>query len=522
MPGLGETLSRRGFLAGASGVALGLALDACGGSSKTTSSVSTTAGGTPKPGGTLTVAATGGGSADSLNPLIAPTSVSLMGVYQIYEQLTHFALDGSVELQLAESMEPNKDGTQWTIRLLDGVTFHDGRPLRSEDVLHSFQQWYATANQVFVADVDVKGLKVLDARTLLVPMVRPMFELPNFIAVPNCFVVPSDFNYKHPGRANGTGPFKYVSFAPGRQTVVERNPNYRQPGKPYLDRVVINDFFDETAQVDALVSGAANAANSLSLASVDALKAGGVNLLAGNSDAIGPFVMNCSVKPFSDVRVRQAFRLIVNRDQMREVAFGPYGRIANDTWCAPGDPLYVALPQRNQDIEQAKSLLAQAGQSGLTVTLTTAPLGAGSVAMSQVFAQQAKAAGVNVVVNQVGTDVLYGPRFLNWPFTIDQWAASPYLGQVTQVMVPPYSYDETHFKDPRYNSLYLQALATGDLSMRREIAGELQRIEYDKGGYIVPVFQPDVDAHATSVHGLMAGGHGQAFNNYTFSGAWID
>ena len=81
--------------------------------------------------------------------------------------------------------------------------------------------------------------------------------------------------------------------------------------------------------------------------------------------------------------------------------FGPYGSIANDSFCAPFDPLYVAAPQRHQDLEQAKSLLKKAGHSGVTVKLTAAPVAQGLAQMAVVFAQQAKGAGVNVVLDQV-------------------------------------------------------------------------------------------------------------------------
>src|SRR5436305_6808996 len=106
--------------------------------------------------------------------------------------------------------------------------------------------------------------------------------------------------------------------------------------------------------------------------------------------------MRVDQAPFSDVRVRQAMRLIVNRPQMVEQVLSGQGRIANDMY-SPFDPFYASsLPQRHQDIEQAKALLKQAGHENLSVTLTTAPVFQGIVQAAQVFAQQASQAGVNV------------------------------------------------------------------------------------------------------------------------------
>jgi peptide/nickel transport system substrate-binding protein len=514
-------LSRRGFLAGATGLSLGLALDACGGSSS--HSATTSGGGTPKHGGTLTVAGSGGGSTDTLTVAGSVTTLSLLGQYQLYDGLTYYAADGSVQPLLAEELSPNKDGTQWTIRVRSGITFHDGRPLTSADVIASLRVFakasISAANFTFM---DAAGLKALDTHTVLVPLHKPVFIFPAFLATsPSAFVVPADFNPAHPGRPIGTGPFEYVSFTPGQQMKFARNPNYWQSGKPYLDTIVVNYFGDETAQVNALLSGQANAANSFSLASARSLQAAGSQILTGSTGQSVPLAMNTAVTPLADVRVRQALKLIVDRPQMLKAVFGPYGSIANDSFCAPFDSLYTPLPQRHQDLEQAKSLLRQAGQSGLTFKLTTAPIAQGAVEIAEVFGTQAKDAGVNVTINQVTPDVLFGPNYTKWPFSMSYWTYATYLVTIGDSMVPGASYPETHFNNPRFTSLYYQALGAADLSLRREIAAEMQRIEFDQGGYIAPIFTPILDAHATAVRGLQPGRTGFSFNTFNFRDTWI-
>jgi peptide/nickel transport system substrate-binding protein len=215
-------------------------------------------------------------------------------------------------------------------------------------------------------------------------------------------------------------------------------------------------------------------------------------------------------------------RLIVDRPQMLSAVFGPYGAIANDTMCPPFDAMYVPQPQREQDLEQAKSLLAKAGHSGLTVKLQSAPVAQGITQMAEVLAQHAKGAGVNIIINPVTTDVLYGPKFTKWPFLADYSNAQGYLVNVAQYQLPTSSFPETHFNNSRFNSLYQQAVATADVNMRREIAGEMQRIEHDDGGYVFPIFAPVVDACAASVHGLTPGLSGLPFNGYHLTDAWIE
>jgi peptide/nickel transport system substrate-binding protein len=512
-------LTRRRFVAGAVGVGLGLMSDAFGGSSAWASAGSSA--GTPKRGGTLTVAASGGGSTDTLNPFMVSNAPSIMGVSQVYDPAFRLLADGSVAPWLVQELEPNKTGTEWTMRLREGVRFHDGRQLTSADLIASMHQWakaYTTASEV--APIDVAAVKTMDARTVRFTTHYPLFGLPEILGNGEFFVVPADFN---PSRPIGTGPFKYVSFTPGRQMSFTRNPDYWQPGLPYLDAVVVNDVADETAQVNALLSAQANAANSFSLASVEALQAGGVKVLTGNhTGQANVFVMNSADAPFTDVRVRQAMKLIVDRPQMLAAVFGSYGAIANDSFCAPFDPLYVPAPQRHQDLEQAKSLLKQAGHSGLTVKLTAAPVAQGLVQMAVVFAQQADGAGVNVVLDQVLPGVLFGANYLKWPFAQDFYSYLTYLSTISSTMLPKASFPETHFTNPRLTSLYYQAMATADVSLRREIAGKMEQIERDEGGYIVPIWAPVLDGYAASVHGLVAGRSGLSFNQFDFTSAWIE
>ena len=157
-------------------------------------------------------------------------------------------------------------------------------------------------------------------------------------------------------------------------------------------------------------------------------------------------------------------RLIVDRPQMVLQVLSGQGRVANDMY-APLDPGYNhALPQRHQDIEQAKSLLKQAGQEGLSVQLTTSPVFNGVVQAAEVFAQQATPAGVKVKLNQVNTSVFYGPNYLKWPFAQDFWATREYLPQVAQGSAPAAPFNETHWppknaQGAQFTKLIAQATA---------------------------------------------------------------
>ena len=124
--------------------------------------------------------------------------------------------------------------------------------------------------------------------------------------------------------------------------------------------------------------------------------------------------MRVDIPPFNDVRVRQAMRLIVDRQQMLDLALNGQGRIGNDLY-AVEDPVYASdLPQRQQDLEQAKSLLAQAGKSDLTVELPTSSDYVGFPESAQVISQQALKAGVTINVKKLDSGT-YWDGYLKFP-----------------------------------------------------------------------------------------------------------
>ena len=166
-------------------------------------------------------------------------------------------------------------------------------------------------------------------------------------------------------------------------------------------------------------------------------------------------------------------------------------------------------------------MLKQAGQSGLTVPLTTAAIAPGTVQVSQVFAQQAKAAGVNVDLKEVTATDLFGPNFLKWQFSQDNWAPTPFFTQVGEGQVPGAPFNESHFDNPQFNKLYSEALATVDAAKQRQIAYEMQVIYWNEGGYIIPYFTPFIDAHSPKLHGVVPSKQ-VPLSNFGFKNFWFD
>lgn len=523
-----EDMTRRDALrkAAAGGAALSASglLAACGSSGSSGGGATST--GTPVPaqqklrtGGVLRIGATGGGAKDTIDAHLPTTDPDIMRQWNMYESLAVRSPDFSrLDMLIAESIEAaGSKPNAWTVRLKDGIEFHNGKTVGADDVIFSLQRITdpkdpKTGNSS-LSYIDRDNLKKIDERTIRIPLKLTNAAFPDDLGQYFNAIVPTDYDPKKPV---GTGPFKFQSFTPGQRSVFVKNPNYWQTGKPYADQLVIIDFTDDTARVNALLGGQVEAINNLPAGQVAAIRSNpNMRVLNSPTGAWQPFTMRIDAAPFDDVKVRQAMRLLVDRKQMVQQVLSGFGSVANDLY-ARYDPMYASdLPQRNQDLEQAKSLLKSAGKEGLTVELVTSPVFNGVVEAAQVFAEQAKGAGVNVKVRKVDTGTFYDPdKYLKWPFAQDFWASRVYLAQVAQGDLPNSPFNETHWGKGKFESLINEARGTVDEAKRKEILHQAQQMQYDQGGYIIPYFSNIIDAYSSKVSGFVPAKSGFPFGNY--------
>jgi peptide/nickel transport system substrate-binding protein len=332
-------------------------------------------------------------------------------------------------------------------------------------------------------------------------------------------IVPVGYDPKVPV---GTGAFQYKEFTPGEQGVFTRFDGYWREGQPLLDSItIVGSFADATAAFNALQGGEVDVFASAPLALVNQVgEDGPIKKLVSKPGQWTPFVMRVDHPPFDNPDVRMAFRLMVDRKQIIDLAFSGYAEIGHDVF-SPADPCYDASWKRERDVEKAKALLKKAGQDNLIVELVTSDIAAGVVQSAQVFAQQAKDAGVTVNVRQVTPDIFFGEQYTKWPFAQDIWYYAPFMGQVVQSSLEGSPYNETHWNHPEYTRLYNEAQATPDAAKRCEILHAMQKIDFEEGGYIIPAFNQGVDLMASSVNGFAPAATGIPLGNFGFRTAWM-
>jgi peptide/nickel transport system substrate-binding protein len=482
-----------------------------------------------KRGGNFRIAIGGGSdkeAIDAQNSVLDPDAARLVAMF---EGLTYYDENYKLQMGLAEEFS-STNAKVWTIKIRPGIEFHNGKTLTADDVVYSIKRMldkklalYATSQ--IAGSVDPNGIKKMDKNTVRLTLLAPNSVLPDAFGQYFMNIVPVGYkSLKLGGKQIGTGPYLFKTFTPGQRSVHPRNPNYWRKGQPYFDMLTIIDIPDDSARVNALIGGQVDAIDAMPFAQVASTQAKGFKILNSAGGGWVPITMAVDQAPFTDPKVRQAFRLIADRPKLVQVAFSGYGRVGNDIY-SPLDPAYdTALPKRVQDIEQAKSLLKAAGQSNLTIDLPTTAGRAGQVECATAFAQMASQAGVTINVKPLDGTTFYGTQYLKYPFATDYWGTRNYLNQVAAGSLPNSPYNETHWNDPTFNTLYAQALKTVDAKKRADLIHQMQKLEYDNGGYIVWGFYNLVDAYSKKVVGfkpskgtLPLGGYGNAFRTISFA-----
>jgi peptide/nickel transport system substrate-binding protein len=494
----------------------------CSSSSAQPSSSSTGASSMPRRGGTLTVGSLGS-TTDSIDPNTEISNIDLQRCFNLYDTLTYFPHDTlDIQYGLAESIELTQGGSVATIRVRDGVTWHNGKTLTADDVIYTFNRILNPSSPGVAAhsisSINANAMTKLDQRTVRLTLNYPDAIFPERFYIPQTSIVPVGYD---PANPVGTGPFKFQSFTPGVRSTFVRNPNYWVSGEPYLDQLVIVDFSDNTSQVNALLSGQVDAIDSVPLNDTSPIASrSGLKLLTANGGYYQPIVMRVDTAPYSDVRVRQALRLLVDRPQMVSLAYNNYGAIGNDMPC-PSDPAYPhSLPQRSQDIDQAKSLLAAAGQSDLHIAFTTADEDYGLIPGAQVFAQNAQAAGVTVNLDVIPASV-YNPKFTDWDFTQSYYGNKPAGIMIALRYIKGGLFNDTRWDDPETTALYYDALKETDTTQRNEKFQSILETMYNTGPEIIHSFRETVDAYSSDYSGFTPDqATGWSLGQYRYREVW--
>jgi peptide/nickel transport system substrate-binding protein len=495
---------RRGTVVGLSLPMLSFIISACGGD-----------------GGGSTGAQTGGGDAD-VRPggnvraaIIAPAAaidpikVADEGGLAVLGQSGEYLAwsDSKLELQprLAESWEPNEDGSVWTFTIRQGVTFHDGNPMTAEDVA-------ATFNRLVDPDVGSNALSALggvlgpngatatDESTVEFALEAPNGNFPYLVSSDNynAIILPANYDGDFEQTFNGTGPWKLERYTPKQSVTYTKNPEYWDSERqPNADRIELRFYAEEQPSIIAFQGDQVDAISHFSVSGGKALLTDpNAKVLELRSSVHRQIHMRTDREPFQDARVRQALALLIDRQALVDGLFEGKADVGNDSPFAPVFPSADAdVPQRERDVEQAKQLLADAGKAdGFEVELTTWN-GFEIPALAQLVQDAAAEAGIRITLNVTDPGTYYGEAvygkspWLDSVFGITDYG---HRGVPNVFLGAPLRSDGTwnsaHFKNDEYDRLAAEYTASLDLDSQRATAGEIQTLLLEETPIVFPYF----------------------------------
>jgi len=418
---------RRGAVIGLSIPTMGAIIAACGGDDDDESSPGTTGGTAGTPGtGTAATGSTGAATQGGIIRIGAqipgaldPILMQDLGAYgiiaQSFEFLAKLGEDGGIAPGLAESWEPNEDGSVWTFQLRQGVKWHDGTDFTSADVAATMDRLVEAANSGLAGVIEAGAVDASDPNVAVFNLAAPNGNLP---ALVSCFnaqtaITPAAYETGTTLDATpaGTGPWILENFDAATGCSFRRNEEWWGGTTP-LDGTEFTFFDDLGTMLTGMQGGSVDALVQFSVIGGDALlNDPNFNVLEIESATHRQIWMRCDEGQFADPRVRQALALTFDREQMLETLFRGRASVGNDHPIAPFFPYFDdSVPQRTKDVEMAQQLLADAGVEGLRATLQIVNLQE-IPDLAQLIVSGAAEAGMTIEIAQESTETFYGAQW---------------------------------------------------------------------------------------------------------------
>lgn len=438
--------------------------------------------GEPVKGGEITV-----GIAQDLDDSLDPHQTVAAGtrevLFNIFEGLVKPNSDGEMIPAVAEKYTLSEDGTTYTFTLREGVKFHNGQTVTAEDVVYSINRCAAVPEgqekPLVAAFSAVKSVEALDEKTVAVTIAQRDLE---FISYMTAAIIPADYENQDTAPV-GTGPFKFVSWTPQQDFVMERFEDYW--GAPaWLDKVTYKICENADALVMNLNGGSIDLCAHLTSAQASQLNQN-FQVLEGTMNLVQAIYLNNQAKPFDNQLVRQALCYAIDRQGIMDMVADGHGT-------AVGSSIYPAftkyfLPELvdkyPHSVEKAKELLAQAGYpDGFDMTISVPNNYQPHMDTAEVVAEQLREAGINVTIQPVEwstwLDTIYnGRQFQATVVGVD--AANMTARAMLERFTSDYGKNFINYNNPAYDTLFQQAINAQDEATQTDLYKQMEAMLAD-------------------------------------------
>ncbi len=475
-----------------------------------------------------------------LDPIWTTAFVTRNHGYMIYDTLFGTDLDGRIKPQMVDKWSVSKDQLSWTFSLREGLEFHDGKPVTSEDVVASLKRWASRDSFGGVLAKSVEAYSTPDARTFVIKLKQPFGVMLEALGKPSSnvpFIMPARIAAT-PGSEQikeymGSGPYKFVAaeYKPGEKLVYVKNDKYKpraEPpngttgGKPvYLDRVEWVIIRDPQTQFNALVAGEVDIIEQPTFEQYASLKAAkDVQIVDAQPAGLQYiFRFNHLHAPFDNVKIRQAAMVALGQEAFLKTQVGTPGLYR---FCKSMFPCGTPFASDNTGIytgtanpQKAAQMLKEAGYSGQPVVLMRPTDLAGIAKLPLVAKQQLEAAGFKVDLQQMDWATLVARRAKKdapdkggWNAFMTAWTAGDIQNPLTMAMMNAAG-DKGWFgwqDDPVIEELKAKFAQSSTAAEKKKLAEQLQLRAIETASHVHLGQYNNPAALRSNISGLVPGG----------------
>jgi peptide/nickel transport system substrate-binding protein len=381
----------------------------------------------------------------------------------------------------------------------------------------------ATASKAKVLADQIESVTASGANEVTIRLTSPNADLPVILGTYHFHIVPdgtTDFN-----AGIGTGPFKVKEFKPGERSIAVRNDNYWKPNRPYLDEIEFVGITDESARVNALLSGQLDLVSAVSPRSVARVTASGQHaVFETKSVSYTNLIMRHDSGPGNNPDFVLGMKHLFNREQLLKSIQLGRGVVANDQPIATTNRFYFkGLPQRAYDPEKAKWHLQKANLGSTPIPVVASPAATNSLEMALVMQHAARQIGVNLDVKRMPADGYWSSHWMKHPVGFGNINARPSADlALTLFFKSDAPWNEAAWKNPKFDQLLVAARGETDQAKRAQMYADMQVMIHHEGGIGIPMFISSLDGHSSKLKGLsqipLGGMMGSTFAEHV----WLD
>lgn len=420
---------------------------------------------------------------DSLDPHKAVAAGTKEVLYNIYEGLVKPDQNGNLVPAVAEDYQISTDGKEYSFKLRKGVKFHNGKEVTAEDVIYSLKRCAG------MLETPEAGVNAVAALSIISDITTEQKDGYNYVTIHlkeanteligylTCNIVPKDYT-ELASKPVGTGPFRFVSYTPMKDFVMEKYKDYYGEKANY-DKVTFTISESTDAAFLKLQAGEIDVFPYLTVDQAEQLK-GSYNIEVGEMSLVQGLFVNNKVKPFDDKRVRQALNYAVNKDEILQMLNGGKGKKI-------GSGVYAGFKSYfNENCtgtyeynpEKAKQLLKEAGyENGFSFTCSVPSNYAYHVQTAEILVSQLAKVGIKMNIQLIEwaswiSDVYQGHNFESTIIGLDSQLAPSdilkyYIGGTPKNFI--------NYESSQFDSLYREAQATTDGAKKKDLYAKAQQ-----------------------------------------------